>query len=445
MNVLGRLLTLIVLFVVAMPLCAQIGFDVTVQLGDGEIRGLVVDDSGVALPGASITVIGPDGRRFTIVSDVEGRFRLSDLREGEYEIRAELTGFATLTRKVTVHASYGSPDVPYIPSTPDPPFTIVRVYYGTNRQPVADAVIGADYSAQRASLSFGSCTVSIPKDHRLGHWERPTILTLNVPDQSKHVMLLNVAPLASDAFLEALRGQVASSDGKEAFVFVHGYNVSFRDAVQRTALLAYDLKFDGAPIAFSWPSRGDAKLYLADEATVEYSIPDLEAFLKTVSACGATKIHLIAHSMGNRALLRALANLNQRGEAPANIGQAIFTAPDVDRDVFAQLAQDLRSLASRLTLYASSKDKAIRASRKIHDAPRAGEGGHRILLLAGLDSVDASAMDTSFLNHSYFAENKSVISDIYELIHAGTEPAKRFCLAKKVKSAKEYYVFDRCR
>ncbi|MHB0971862.1 MAG: alpha/beta fold hydrolase, partial [Thermoanaerobaculia bacterium] len=378
MNALRRLLPIIIVLAIAAPSAAQIGFDVVLTSNDGEIAGQVVGDGGEPLPGANITVTAPDGRRVTLITDSEGRFRLPDLRDGKYEVSAELQGFATVTRSVLVERAYTVE-----PPPDDDPFTIVRVYYGTNRQQTADATLGADYTAQRASLSFGSCTVSIPKDHRLGHWERPTILTLNVEDQAKHVMLLNVTPLAGDAFMAALRAQVERSEGKEAFVFVHGYNVSFRDAVQRTALLAYDLKFDGAPVAFSWPSRADAKLYLADEATVEYSIPDLEAFLKTVSASGATKIHLIAHSMGNRALLRALANLRQRGEAPANIGQAIFTAPDVDRDVFTQLVDGLRDLAPRLTLYASSKDKAIRASRKLHDAPRAGEGGRRLLLLAG--------------------------------------------------------------
>jgi esterase/lipase superfamily enzyme len=420
---------------------ARQGIDLIASATDDTLLGKVVESDGVPLPGVTITVRAQDGRTFTLVTDAEGKFRLPNLSYGVYEVRAELAGFATVSREVLVEPVYTSP-----PPEEDPPFTIVRVYYGTNRHQVGDALLGADYTGDRAPLAFGSCTVSIPRDHRLGHWERPTILTLNVPDQTKHVMLLNVTPLANDAFMTALRGQVERSAGKEAFVFVHGYNVSFRDAVQRTALLAYDLKFDGAPITFSWPSRGDAKKYFADEATVEYSIPDLETFLRTVSASGATKIHLIAHSMGNRALLRALANLHARGEAPANLGQTVFTAPDVDRDVFTQLVSVLRDLAPRLTLYASSKDKAIRASRKVHDAPRAGEGGRRILIVNGVDSIDASALDTSFLNHSYYAENKSVISDLFELIHSGREPAARICLAKRQRrGGGDYYVFDRCR
>src|SRR5439155_22255307 len=106
------------------------------------------------------------------------------------------------------------------------------------------------------------------------------------------------------------------------------------------------------------PSRGGAGKYLADEQSVEFCVPDLEQFLTLIAnTSGATKIHLIAHSMGNRALLRALSNLRTAGHAPANLAEAVFTAPDVDRDIFTQLVTAVTALAQRTTLYASSRDK----------------------------------------------------------------------------------------
>ena len=41
-----------------------------------------------------------------------------------------------------------------------------------------------------------------------------------------------------------------------ALVFVHGFNTTFDNALFRTAQIAYDLKFDGAPFVYSWPSQG---------------------------------------------------------------------------------------------------------------------------------------------------------------------------------------------
>ena len=54
---------------------------------------------------------------------------------------------------------------------------------------------------------------------------------------------------------DRLREEVRDSRRKEAFVFIHGYNVAFDDAIYRTAQIAYDLSFDGPPILYSWPSR----------------------------------------------------------------------------------------------------------------------------------------------------------------------------------------------
>jgi len=41
----------------------------------------------------------------------------------------------------------------------------------------------------------------------------------------------------------------------------------------RTAKLIYDLKVQGAPILYTWPSKGGIVGYAADEATIEWATP----------------------------------------------------------------------------------------------------------------------------------------------------------------------------
>jgi esterase/lipase superfamily enzyme len=48
---------------------------------------------------------------------------------------------------------------------------------------------------------------------------------------------------------------------KDAFVFIHGYNVSFEDAARRTGQFAYDLKFVGAPIFTAGLQRAISAYY----------------------------------------------------------------------------------------------------------------------------------------------------------------------------------------
>ena len=62
----------------------------------GNISGVVKDETGGVLPGVEVTArnTGTEATR-TVISDDEGRYRLAQLAPGDYELRAELTGFQT--------------------------------------------------------------------------------------------------------------------------------------------------------------------------------------------------------------------------------------------------------------------------------------------------------------------------------------------------------------
>jgi outer membrane receptor protein involved in Fe transport len=64
----------------------------------GTLTGKVVDAQGLAIPGATITVTGPQGAR-TFVSDADGRFQAPFLVPGSYDVRAELQGFKVVEIK----------------------------------------------------------------------------------------------------------------------------------------------------------------------------------------------------------------------------------------------------------------------------------------------------------------------------------------------------------
>src|SRR5439155_10475456 len=68
----------------------------------GTISGRIVDPKGLAVPGATVTITGPQGTK-TVVTDSTGRFVAPFLTPGVYSIRAELQGFKVVERKdVTV-------------------------------------------------------------------------------------------------------------------------------------------------------------------------------------------------------------------------------------------------------------------------------------------------------------------------------------------------------
>ena len=60
----------------------------------GTVTGRVLDSSGAVLPGVTVSLKSPDVLGdFTGITDARGVFRVANLPPGEYEARAELTGF----------------------------------------------------------------------------------------------------------------------------------------------------------------------------------------------------------------------------------------------------------------------------------------------------------------------------------------------------------------
>lgn len=255
----------------------------------------------------------------------------------------------------------------------DPGYRAVDVYYATDRARTGAIEPDAFYGSDRAgALDLGVATVTIPNSHTSGLLEAPSVWKLEfAPNPSKHVVLQSVTPMDEDGFFGRLQGEFADGVKSEAFVFVHGYNVKFDQAARRAAQIAHDMEYPGVPILYSWPSRGMTVAYVADSAVVRLSGRRLADFLEDlVNKSGARTLHIVGHSMGNRALTDALEIMalkrRQTAETPPVFGQILFAAPDVDAGLFAAMIRTIRPLAERLTLYASEKDWALVSSRKLH-------------------------------------------------------------------------------
>jgi esterase/lipase superfamily enzyme len=303
------------------------------------------------------------------------------------------------------------------------------------------------YGPERSDqLHLGTAVVSIPREHQLGTLESPSIIRFQFTyNPSKHVLLQDHQSCQPEEFYRLLKDNVERSRRKELFVFVHGYNVTFHDAVRRTAQLAYDLEFDGVPILYSWPSQGELLQYTVDESNVEWTVHNLKHFLQDLSSrSGAQTIHLIAHSMGNRALAAALRALATDPDYnPAPFQQVVLAAPDIDAETFKrEIAPAIRKIAGRVTLYASSRDEALAVSKQIHGYPRAGESGDKLVVLPGIDTIDVSTVDTSFIGHSYYGNNRSLLADLFALLNKSLPPVQRDQLQLAQRDELPYWVFQ---
>lgn len=325
---------------------------------------------------------------------------------------------------------------------------VYPVWFGTNRQPEAH---GQGFTGQRHHrVTHGRVEVYVPEAHRFSEagtsfWKK--LLRFDLRDDTLRVQ--HVDHQKRDSFFDEIRAAMQSAretgESPHALFFLHGFNVSFEEAAIRAAQIGFDLKVPGATAFFSWPSRGGVTAYPADEASIEASERAITDFLIDFTAnCGAEKVHVIAHSMGNRGLLRSLQRIaaNAQTQGQVKFGQVILAAPDVDRDLFLDLAQLYPQHAERTTLYASDGDLPVHLSAKLHDAPRAGYF-QPYTVAPGIDTVAVPDFDLDLLGHGYFAQAEAVLHDIYDLMRHGTAPAKRQRIAPDVQEGTAFWKLRR--
>jgi esterase/lipase superfamily enzyme len=275
---------------------------------------------------------------------------------------------------------------------------------------------------RNSTITFGQASVRIPEAHLPGELERPynyTLFSVTIYRQkenpNKHFVIRGINVLPKKRWAEIL-GAMPSDD---ALLFVHGFNTSFEDALYRNAQIVCDLRFKGAAVLFSWPSRGAIRDYVYDRDSASGAVkPFIEVLELLTSQENIKQIHILAHSMGNQVVLNALANY--QSAKTLKIGELIMAAPDVDRDVYSSIALDARKHTKGMTLYASAADKALAASKLLAgDIPRAGdvpEGGP--IVLETIDSIDATSLGEEIfgLNHATFSKSLSILNDVYLLL-----------------------------
>ena len=282
-------------------------------------------------------------------------------------------------------------------------------------------------------MSYGIAQVGIPPGHLMGHQESPSLLKFEwSPDERKHIKVRDVMRLTEEEFLRQLANAVAKSPDGKMMVFLHGYNVGFLEACRDAAQFASDLKFTGPVVLFSWPSQDSITEYTVDETNTEWAQADfVELLTELLDSVTAQNIYLVGHSMGNRIIGRGMISL-QSDRLPEDLivfREIIMIAPDIDADVFrSDIAPRLAKTGIHTTVYASSNDNALMASKMFHGYARAGEAGEGLLIVDGVETVDASDASTSFLGHSYFLEDRRIMEDIFSLLQTGLRADQRFGL-----------------
>lgn len=295
--------------------------------------------------------------------------------------------------------------------------TLVQILYGTDRESRGHNEpyrhYGTDQISEAGRINYGICYVSVPPDHAAGHIERPFLDIRLLENPYQHFMLTGVFEIATaDRFRSAAQVVLNGASNRDALVYVHGFNNSFEEAALRTAQIVYDVDFPGVAFMYSWASKEspDPVSYNADYQTVDGTIARLKSFLLMIAEVDdVEKIHLVAHSMGSRALTIALSQMVRELDATIRprFANLILAAPDISVNVYlSEIVPFITDAADRVTIYASDSDKALKAAHTFSAHPRVGDAGDQgedLVLVDGIDMIDASDAVRCFfcIGHDY--------------------------------------------
>ncbi|MBI5239458.1 MAG: alpha/beta hydrolase [Elusimicrobia bacterium] len=317
------------------------------------------------------------------------------------------------------------------------------VIYVTNRNAKGDAAECDDTSFginPAEKLSYGVCTFNVPKRHKVGGFE---FAPNPRADPHQYYRLLNHAAL-DEAGLAALLNQKRGSD---ILVFIHGFNVKFQEALLRAAQIAYDLKFQGPVVLFTWPAGAEEGIISSALVNRTYgdnlsnalkTVPLAQSFFGQLAASSQT-VHVMVHSMGHQVTLRALSQLSQNIDKPF-IGELILNAPDFPVKDFQKIVPQLKKAAERVTVYCSYNDNAIAASETYNKNRRMG-ACERVAStdMINVGEIDAPTLGVGGLGHGYYS-GRPILTDIFQVLLGVPAEQRLFIRKSEPNSTEDYYL-----
>ncbi len=243
---------------------------------------------------------------------------------------------------------------------------VIPVFIGTTRTYEPDS---QTFSFVRSeTLTYGRYDISVPPNREAGDITFPG--RRGAPDPATDFLTTAhlVTPDATD-FEADLRATLRArpAGGREAVIYVHGFNNTFAEGLYRLAQLSHDLELPGVPVHYSWPSRAAALGYVYDRDSALFARDGLEDLIRSVNAAGAERIILVAHSMGTGVLMETLRQLAIGGDRATldRIAGVILISPDLDVDVFRAQARTIGQLPQPFLIVGSDRDRYLTLSARI--------------------------------------------------------------------------------
>jgi esterase/lipase superfamily enzyme len=309
-----------------------------------------------------------------------------------------------------------------------------RVWYCTNRKVLDPSSFDSAkrLSGERGEREYGLCQVQVDPNRHPGQMAK---VKGNIPlfqRKEKTVKLRSCQQFTSLEVFLKLRQLHAKTRRRCSLLFVHGFNVGFDAAMERAAQLAEDLHISGEAFVFSWPSQDAITGYVADQDRAEASIDDLVEWKKLIREAMTDwkehPLHVVAHSMGTRVLTPAVGKMLSGSNPVRHLGEMILAAADADIDKMEDWLAGVSPYVSRVSIYASTTDRALKLSQLLHRSQRFGAQPSPTTLW---DVIHCDGEGKDWIKHSYIFETPAVLRDMEDTVNG------RDCCERHLISAGE--------
>lgn len=269
--------------------------------------------------------------------------------------------------------------------------SISTVFVGTTRGLEGAGVFGGGRSE---ALRFARYDVAIPPLREVGQIKYPTPKRPNV---STDFVTTDQRVYSAEVDFRNDLNLALAANGREAIIFVHGFNNTFTEGLYRIAQLRHDLQVPGVALHYSWPSAAEPLGYVYDRDSAIFARGGLEDLIRETAAAGATRITLVAHSMGSFLTMEALRDISmQDGKVMQQVRGVVLISPDIDVEVFRMQAKDIGALPRPFVIFGSDRDRVLRLSALI-----TGQQGR----LGSLDDVEQIAdLEVTYLDVGAFSK-----------------------------------------
>ncbi len=266
----------------------------------------------------------------------------------------------------------------------------LKIYVGSTRTP--DDELDEQTNPRSDQLHFARYDVSVPPDREPGEISFPK--RYSPPDPTTDFLVSTEMHYATVTGFRSEIGQALARNGREAVVFVHGYNNTLAEGLYRFAQLGHDLRIPGVLVHYSWPSRANVLAYAYDRDSVLFARDGFEKLLGDLSAAGAERIIIVAHSMGSELVMETLRQMaiGANTNVMRRVAGVVLISPDLDVDVFRSEAARIGTLPQPFVIFTSRRDRVLALGALLSgESERLGN----LQDTASLESLDLTVVDVS--------------------------------------------------